>query len=90
MPVVPHIPYTKPNIAISPGIKESVIQLLREKIAAGLYKLSQASYRSKWLCMLKKNRKLRIVHDLQSLHKISIKTTNASSIMNNFVESYAA
>ena len=89
MPVVPHIPWTKPNIPIPPGIKERVVQLLREKIAAGLYEPSQASYRSKWFCVLKKNGKLRIVHDLQPLNEISIKTTGAPPILDDFVEPYA-
>ena len=89
MLVISHIPWTKTNIPIPLGIKERVVQLLREKIAAGLYEPSQASYRSKWFCVLKKNGKLRIVHNLQPLNEISIKTAGAPSILNDFVEPYA-
>ena len=72
IPVVPHIPWAYGNIPIPPGIREKVIQLLREKIAAGVYEPSQSSYRSRWFCVLKKSGKLRIVHDLQPLNKVTI------------------
>jgi hypothetical protein len=51
------------------GIRDKVIKLLKEKMAAGVYEPSQSSYRSKWFCVAKKNGKLRIVHDLQPLNK---------------------
>ncbi|TBU51351.1 hypothetical protein BD310DRAFT_953310 [Dichomitus squalens] len=37
MPVVPHEAWKLPNIPIPPGIKEKVIKIVREKIAAGVY-----------------------------------------------------
>jgi hypothetical protein len=72
MATVPHTPWEYKNIPIPPGIRDKVIELLKEKIAAGVYKSSQSAYRSRWFCVLKKNGKLCIVHDLQPLNKISI------------------
>ena len=72
MPVVPHVPWAFSNIPIPPGIKDKVVQLLKEKIEAGVYEPSQSSYRSRWFCVLKKSGKLRIVHDLQPLNKVTI------------------
>ena len=72
MPTVPHTPWEYKNIPIPPGIRDKVIELLKEKMAAGVYEPSQSSYRSRWFCVLKKNGKLRIVHDLQPLNKVSI------------------
>ncbi len=46
MPTVPHIPWALKNIPVPPGIREQVIALIREKIKAGVYEPSQASYRS--------------------------------------------
>ena len=77
IPVVPHIPWTEHNIPIPPGIRKRVVQLLREKIAVELYEPSQASYRSRWFCVLKKSGKLRIVHDLQPLNRVTIKDAKA-------------
>ncbi len=47
IPVVPHVSWIHGNIPIPPGIREKVIELLQEKIAAGVYKPSQSSYRSR-------------------------------------------
>ncbi|KIP02206.1 hypothetical protein PHLGIDRAFT_60783, partial [Phlebiopsis gigantea 11061_1 CR5-6] len=41
IPVVPHIPWAFKNIPIPLGIQDRVIELLREKIAAGVYEPSQ-------------------------------------------------
>jgi hypothetical protein len=54
MPTVPHTPWEYKNIPIPPGIRNKVIELLKEKIAAGVYEPSQSSYRSRWFCVLKK------------------------------------
>jgi hypothetical protein len=72
IPTVPHMPWKYKNIPIPPGICQKVIELLKSKINAGVYEPSQSEYRSHWFCVLKKNGKLRLVHDLQPLNKISI------------------
>ncbi|EKM49149.1 uncharacterized protein PHACADRAFT_67400, partial [Phanerochaete carnosa HHB-10118-sp] len=57
IPIVPHEPWAFSNIPIPPGIREKVVELLKEKIAAGVYEASQSSYRSRWFCVIKKNGK---------------------------------
>ena len=89
IPTVPHEPWSHANIPIPPGIRERVIELLQEKIAAGVYEPSQSSYRSRWFCVLKKNGKLRLVHDLQPLNKISIKEAGLPPNLDSFVEPFA-
>ena len=88
-PIVDHIPWVHRNIPIPPGIRDKVIALLREKIEAGVYEPSQASYRSKWFCVLKKNGSLRIVHDLQPLNAVSIRDAGIPPILDDFVEPFA-
>ena len=46
MPTVAHDPWAFKNILIPPGIQDKVIELLKEKIAAGVYESSQSPYRS--------------------------------------------
>ncbi|EPQ50262.1 hypothetical protein GLOTRDRAFT_13476, partial [Gloeophyllum trabeum ATCC 11539] len=41
IPYVPHVPWSYPNIPIPPGIKNDVIKVLKDKIAAGVYEPSQ-------------------------------------------------
>ncbi|TFK16890.1 DNA/RNA polymerase, partial [Coprinopsis marcescibilis] len=89
IPTVPHIPWEHRNIPIPPGLMPKVLEVLKLKIEAGVYEQSQSSYRSKWFVVLKKNGKLRIVHDLQPLNKISIRDTGMMPIIDNFVENFA-
>lgn len=89
IPVVPHVPWAFSNIPIPPGIREKVVELLREKIAAGVYEPSQSSYRSRWFCVLKKSGKLRIVHDLQPLNKVTIRDAGLPPNLDSFVEPFA-
>ena len=89
IPVIPHVPWAFANIPIPPGIRDKVIELLKEKLAAGVYEPSQSSYRSRWFCVLKKNGKLRIVHDLQPLNKVTIRETGLPPNLDDFVEPFA-
>lgn len=89
IPVVKHEPWEFVNIPIPPGIKDKVIALLKEKISAGVYEPSQSSYRSRWFCVLKKNGKLRIVHDLQPLNKVTIRDAGLPPQLDDFVEPFA-
>jgi transposase InsO family protein len=86
---VPHTPWEYKNIPIPPGIKDKVIEVLKDKMAAGVYEPSQSAYRSRWFCVLKKNGKLRIVHDLQPLNRVSIRDAGLPPILDDFVEPFA-
>ena len=55
IPIVPQVPWAFHNIPIPPGLKDTVIALLKEKIEAGVYEPSQSSYRSQWFCVTKKS-----------------------------------
>lgn len=89
IPTVPHIPWAFTNIPIPPGIRGKVVDLLKEKVTAGVYEPSQSSYRSRWFCVLKKNGKLRIVHDLQPLNGVTIRDAGVPPILDAFVEPFA-
>ena len=89
IPTIPHIPWTEKNIPVPPGIRDEVINLLREKLEAGVYERCQSSYRSRWFCVLKKNGKLRLVHDLQKLNGITIREAGLPPILDDFVEPFA-
>jgi hypothetical protein len=86
---VPHVPWEYKNIPIPPGILQKVIDILKLKMEAGVYEMHQSSYRSRWFCVLKKNGKLRIVHDLQPLNKVSERDAGMLPIVDNFVEGFA-
>ncbi|KIJ68866.1 hypothetical protein HYDPIDRAFT_53995, partial [Hydnomerulius pinastri MD-312] len=77
------------NIPIPPGICQAVIEVLKLKIAAGVYEHSQSAYRSRWFCVVKKNGKLWIVHDLQPLNRVTICDAGLPPILDEFVEPFA-
>jgi hypothetical protein len=89
IPTVPHRPWEDKNIPIPAGLREKVMEVLKLKIDAGVYEQSQASYRSKWFVVLKKNGKLRIVHDLQPLNGITIRDAGMLPIVDDFVDGFA-
>jgi hypothetical protein len=90
IPTVPHTAWEYRNIPIPPvRIKDKVIELLKHKINAGVYEPSQSAYRSRWFCVLKKNGKLRIVHDLQPLNKVTIRDAGLPPIVDDFIEPFA-
>ena len=89
MPTVPHIPWEYRNIPIPPGIKQKVLDLLKLKVAAEVYEQSQSSYQSPWFVVLKKSGKLRIVHDLQPLNRITIWDAGTLPILDDFVNGFA-
>jgi hypothetical protein len=76
----PHIP---------PGIHDKVINLIKSKIASGVYEASNSSYQSKWFCVTKKNGSLHIVHDLQPLNSITIKDAASMPYVELFTEQSA-
>jgi hypothetical protein len=74
IPTVPHTPWMQRNIPIPPAIHKQVIEIIKEKIASGVYEPSAAAYRSRWFCVVKKDGKsLRLVHDLQPLNAVTIR-----------------
>jgi hypothetical protein len=74
IPTIKHVPWVLRNIPILPGIYSKVIDIIRDKIALGVYEDSNASYRSRWFCVPKKDgMSLRLVHDLQPLNQVTIR-----------------
>ncbi len=55
IPVIEHIPWVHKNIPIPPGLYHEVIDILKDKIASGIYEPSSSSYRSKWFTVFKKD-----------------------------------
>ena len=89
IPVVDHKPWQKRAIPIPKAIKEEYVELVRERLQTGLYEQSTSSYSSPVFCVLKQNGKLRVVHDLQELNKVTIKDAGLPPAPEEFVEAFA-
>jgi hypothetical protein len=90
IPTVAHTPWVHKNIPIPTSLLDKVIDMFKEKIAAGVYEPSDASYRSRWFCVPKKNGSLRLVHDLQPLNGVTIRNAAVPPLVDQFIEGIAA
>ena len=89
IPVVEHKPWQKRAIPIPKAMKEEYVELVRERLHTGLYEQSTSSYSSPVFCVLKQNGKLRVVHDLPELNKVTIKDAGLPPAPEEFVEAFA-
>jgi hypothetical protein len=91
IPTIEHVLWVLRNIPIPPRIYQKVIDIIKDKIASGVYEDSNASYRSRWFCVPKKDRKsLRLVHDLQPLNQVTIRDAAVPLVTGPYVESFGA
>ncbi|RYE25652.1 MAG: hypothetical protein EOP45_04585, partial [Sphingobacteriaceae bacterium] len=89
IPIIKHEPWQIRPIPIPAAIRNEYIELIRQRIRTGLYEQSSSSYSSPVFCVLKGDGKLRIVHDLQVLNKVTIKDAGIPPSPEDFVESFA-
>ncbi|MBW0561902.1 hypothetical protein O181_101617 [Austropuccinia psidii MF-1] len=86
---MPHEPWQKKPIPIPKSISPQYIELAGERIRTGLYEQSKSSYKSPLFCVAKTNEKIRIVHDLQDLNKVTIKEAGFPQNVDEFVRSFS-
>jgi hypothetical protein len=89
-PVVPHTPWVERNMPIPPGIYKECCAIIREKINAGVYKPSNATYRSRWFPVCKKNGELRPVHSLEPLNRVTIQHSGVPPIPEHLAETFGS
>jgi hypothetical protein len=87
IPVIEHTPWVQPPIRVPKAIESTVRQMLEDQKAAGKYEYSTASYRSRIFTVAKKETiKLRIVHDVQELNKVTIRDAALPPRVDDFAE----
>ena len=88
IPVIKHEPWQQRPIPIPGAIRDQFIELVRERVKTGLYEQSSSSYSSPVFCVKKQDGKLRVVHDLQKLNKVTIKDSGLPPNPEELVESF--
>lgn len=89
IPTVEHVPWALKGLPIPPGNFERIVNIIRDKISSGVYEPSNASYSSRWFCVVKKDgHSLRLVHDLQPLNSVAIKDSSLPPIVEHLAESF--
>ena len=90
IPTVPHAPWAMRNIPVPPAMWADTIQIIKDRIASGVYEPSTAAYRSCWFCVLKQDGKsLCLIHDLQPLNTVTIRDSSTPPFIEHFAESFA-
>jgi hypothetical protein len=90
IPVIPHKPWVQRNIPILPGLYDELCQLFKDKIDAGVFKLSNSSYQSRWFVVIKKDEKLLwIVQSLEPLNQVTIAHSGVPLFTEQLAESFA-
>jgi hypothetical protein len=85
---VPHIPWNLKPIPIPRVHLLKLIELLKEKVAVGIHKPSNALYSSRWFTMPKKNGSLRLIQDLQPVNKVRIRNAGIGPSVDVFAEEF--
>ncbi len=89
IPVIEHVPWIQKNIPIPTGILDQVIQIFRDKFAAGVYEHSDTSYQSRWFCVKKKNGTLHLIHDLQPLNAVTVHNSRVPPLADQLIKGMA-
>ena len=90
IPTVPHTPWVLQNIPIPLSMWADTIQIIKDRIASGVYEPSAAAYQLRWFCVLKQDGKsLRLMHDLQPLNAVTIRDSSTPPFVEHLAESFA-
>jgi hypothetical protein len=84
------MPFIEKNMLIPPGIYEEICRIIKNELAAGVYEPSNAPYRTRWFCVLKKDKEaLTLVHSLEPLNAITIRHSRVPPIPDHMAEQFA-
>jgi len=88
IPVIEHVPWVQAPICIPKSIEDTVRQMLLDQKAAGKYKYSTASYRSRIFAVEKPKGGIRIVADVQELNRVTVRDASLPPRTDDFAESF--
>ena len=86
MRTVPHVPWQIKPIRLPKSREAEIMDMLEDQRQAGKYELSSSSYRSAVFAVEKKDGKLRLVHDLQPLNRVTIRDAGLPPRMEDIIE----
>ena len=90
IPTVPHTPWILQNIPIPPSSWDQAIQIIKDRIASGVYEPSTAAYWSHWFCVLKQDSKtLQLVYNLQPLNAVTIQDSSVPPFVEHLAELFS-
>ena len=88
MRTVPHVPWRESPIRLPRAREGTIMKMLDEQRLGGKYEFCVSSYRSVFFAVEKKNGKLRIVHDLQPLNRVTIRDASLPPRIDDIIEEF--
>ncbi|TFY61408.1 hypothetical protein EVJ58_g4516 [Rhodofomes roseus] len=88
IPVIEHVPWTRPPIKVPKALEDKVRVVVQDQIEAGNYEHSTASYRAASFPVLKKNGEPRMVINLEDLNAVTIRDSALPPRADDFAESF--
>ncbi|TFY52589.1 hypothetical protein EVJ58_g9929 [Rhodofomes roseus] len=88
IPVIEHVPWTRPPIKVPKALEDKVRAVVQDQIDAGNYEHSTASYRAASFPVLKKSGEPRMVINLEDLNAVTIRDSALPPRADDFAESF--
>ena len=88
MRTIPHVPWQIKPLRLLLARTKEIMAMLKEQMKAGKYESSQSSYQARFFAVKKKDKSLRIVHNLQPLNAISIRDSAALPRIEEMLDSF--
>jgi len=87
---VPHSPWQQQNIRLPKAMQEAATEIVKDKLEIGVLEYSQGPYRSRYF-LAEKHVKgtYRLINDVQSLNKVTIRESGMPPSVDEFSEDFA-
>lgn len=86
---VPHEPWHAPSFPVPKALRQTVNEMLRERIQNGILEPCQGPYRNPWFLVKKKNGKYRLINSATNINRVTIKDANLPPAADEFAEEFA-
>lgn len=86
---VDHEPWQVAGFPVPKALKGTVIQMLKERLAAGLLEHCDGAYRNPWFLVKKKSGTYRLVDAAMHINRVTIKDSNLPPDVDEFSEDFA-
>ena len=86
---VPHKAWQAPGFPIPRALTKNVIEMLQERLEAGMLEQCHGPYRNPWFLVKKKSGKYRLVNAAMNINQVTIRDANMPPAVDEFAEEFA-
>src|SRR5271156_372945 len=86
---VPHKPWQSPGFPVPRALNQTVIEMLKDRVAKGILEPCHGPYRNPWFLVKKKDGKYRLVNHAVEVNRHTIRDANLPPVVDTFSEEFA-